>query len=206
MVDCTLPASRFLPISIDIDNLGWDCFVEGRISYSLIVSIKPMLLRYNPQGSVEDWGANLIQSLLSLTHKQWLYQNSNVHYVSEGLTTQQHDKLQAKIYKLMRTKHSALLPWHQHFLTIDFVELGHGPTLACQVWVANMKMAISVFKVARGNFCTQESLCLLCTPLDTPIDQPLPPTQTVIASSMNDSPHIRLHSTWFAASSRGCTV
>jgi hypothetical protein len=70
MVDCTLPASRFLPISVDIDNLGWDCFVEGRIPYSLIVSIKPMLLQYNPQGSVEDWGANLIQSLLSLTHKQ----------------------------------------------------------------------------------------------------------------------------------------
>jgi hypothetical protein len=44
MVDCTLPVSRFLPISVDIDNLGWDCFVEGRISYSLIVSIKPMLL------------------------------------------------------------------------------------------------------------------------------------------------------------------
>jgi hypothetical protein len=44
MVDCTLPTSRFLPISVDVDNLGWDCFVEGRIPYSLIVSIKPMLL------------------------------------------------------------------------------------------------------------------------------------------------------------------
>jgi hypothetical protein len=44
MVDCTLPSSRFLPISIDIDNLGWDCFVEGRIPYSLIGTIKPMLL------------------------------------------------------------------------------------------------------------------------------------------------------------------
>jgi hypothetical protein len=47
MVDCTLPTLRLLPISIDIDNLGWDCFVEGRIPYSLIGSIKLMLLRYN---------------------------------------------------------------------------------------------------------------------------------------------------------------
>ncbi len=131
MVDCTLPASRFLPISVEIDNLGWDCFVEGGFPYSLIVSIKPMLLQYNPQGSLKKWGANLIQSLLSLTHKQWLYQNSDVHYVSEGPTVRQHDELQAKIFKLMRTKRSALLPWHRHFLTIDFVELGHGPTLAC---------------------------------------------------------------------------
>jgi hypothetical protein len=68
MVDCTLPALRFLPISVDIDNLGWDSFIEGRILYSLTISIKPMLLRYNPQGSVEKWGANQIQSLLSLTH------------------------------------------------------------------------------------------------------------------------------------------
>ncbi len=129
-----------------------------------------------------------------------------MHYVSEGLTAWQHDELQTKIYKLMRTKRSALLLWHQHFLTIDFVELGRGPTLAHQVWVANMEMAIRVFKVARGNFCTQESLCLLLTPLDTPVNLPLPPTKTIISSSMNDSPHIRLHSTWVAASSRGRTI
>jgi hypothetical protein len=101
-------------------------------------------------------------------------------------------------------KCSALLPRHQDFLTIDFVKLGCGPTLARQVWVANMEMAISVFKVARDNFCTQEFLPLLLTPLDTPNSQP--PTQTKIASSMNNSPQIRLHSTWFAASSRGRTV
>ncbi len=133
MVDCTLPSSRFLPISIDIDNLGWDCFVEGRIPYSLIGTIKPMLFQYNPRGLVEKWGSNLIQSLLSLTHKQWLYRNSNVHYISEGPTAWQHNEVQAKIYKLMKTKQSALLQQHQHFLTIDFVELGRGPTLACQV-------------------------------------------------------------------------
>ncbi len=109
MGECTLPFSRFLPISIDIDNLGWNCFVEGRIPYSLIGTIKPMLLQYNPRGLVEKWGANLIQSLLSLTHKEWLYRNSDVHYISEGLTAWQHDELQAKIYKLMKTKQSALL-------------------------------------------------------------------------------------------------
>ncbi len=88
-----------------------------------------------------------------------------MHYINEGLTVGQHDELQEKIYGLMRTKRSALLLRHRHFLTIDFVSLGRGPTLARQVWVANIEMAISVSKVARGNFCTQESLCLLCTPL-----------------------------------------
>ena len=206
MVGCTLPSSRFLPISIDIDNLGWDCFVEGRIPYSLIGTIKPMLLWYSPRGSVEKWGANLIQSLLSLTRKQWLYRNSDVHYISEGLTARQHDEFQAKIYELLKTKQSALLQQHQHFLTIDFVELGRGPTLACQVWIANMKMAISVFKVARGNFCMQESLCMLRTPLETPAIQPLPPIQNDITSPTNILRRIKLHPTLFTASYRGRTV
>jgi hypothetical protein len=141
-----------------------------------------------------------------LTHKQWLYRNSNVHYISEGLTARQHDELQAKKYELMKTKQSALLQRHQHFLTIDFVELGHGPTLACQMWVANTEMAISVFKVARGNFCTQESLCMLQTPLETPTIQSLPPMQNDITSPMNISRQIKLHPTLFTASYQGPTI
>jgi hypothetical protein len=84
--------------------------MEDRIPYSLIISITPMFLQYNPRGLVENWGAKLIQSLLSLMHKQWLYQNSDMHYVSEGLTAGQHDELQEKIHRLMRTKRSSLLP------------------------------------------------------------------------------------------------
>jgi hypothetical protein len=50
-------------------------------------------------------------------------------------------------------------------MDVDFIKLGNGTTIACQVWVANVEMAISIAKVARGNFCTQETLPLLRTPL-----------------------------------------
>ncbi len=50
-------------------------------------------------------------------------------------------------------------------MDVDFFKLGSGTTIAWQVWVANVEMAISVSKVARGNFCTQETLLLLRTPL-----------------------------------------
>jgi len=43
-------------------------------------------------------------------------------------------------------------------MDVDFVNLGSGPTIVQQVWVANVEMAISVAKVARGNFCTQDNL------------------------------------------------
>jgi hypothetical protein len=32
-----------------------------------------------------------------LTHKQWLYRNNEVHYISNGLTMKQHEELTAKI-------------------------------------------------------------------------------------------------------------
>jgi hypothetical protein len=50
-------------------------------------------------------------------------------------------------------------------MEVDFAKLGSRTTIARQVWVANMEMAISVAKVARDNFCTQETLRLLRTPL-----------------------------------------
>ncbi len=53
MGDCTHPNSIFSPISVDIDNLRWDCFVEGQIPQSLIIAIKAMYIRYNPRGLVD---------------------------------------------------------------------------------------------------------------------------------------------------------
>ncbi len=44
------------------------------------------------------------------------------------------------------------------------MKLGSGNTIECQVWVANVEMAISVAKVVHGNFCTQETLRVLHTP------------------------------------------
>ncbi len=56
-----------------------------------------------------------------------------------------------------------MLEQHKHHMDVDFTKLGSGTTIARQVWVANVEMAISVAKVMRGNFCTQETLLLLRT-------------------------------------------
>ena len=104
-----------------------------------------MLRRYIPKGSVELWGARFIKSLLSITNKQWLYRNSHVHHVIDGLSARQHQELTARIHYLLETKKDSLHEQHKH--------------------VANVEMAISVAKVARDNSCTKETLLLLQTPL-----------------------------------------
>jgi hypothetical protein len=175
MAECTKPTSTYLHLAISIDKLGWDCFVEGCIPIPLINVIKPMFRCYKPRGSVEIWGTKIIKGLIGLTHKQWLYRNNNIHYVSEGLTLRQHKELRTKIKIVMKTKRSALLGHHRHYMSTNFDKLGRRPTIACQVWVANIKMAISIAKVAKGNFCTQDTLQQLRIPIALPSNQQSPP-------------------------------
>jgi hypothetical protein len=87
MKDCTPSHSRYSHVSLAINNLGWDCLVEGRIPQILIDTVRPMLCRYNPRGSVDLWGAKFIKSLISIMHKQWLYRNSDVHHVIDGFSS-----------------------------------------------------------------------------------------------------------------------
>jgi hypothetical protein len=164
MKDCVPLHSPYRKVAKAVDNLGWDCFVEGRIPQLLIEIVKPMLRRYSPRSSVELWGAKFIKSLISITHKQWLYRNSDVHHIIDGLSSQQHHELTRRIHELLQTEKNSLLKRHKHLMDVDFIELGSGPAIARQVWVANVEMAISVAKVARGNFCTQENLRLLHMP------------------------------------------
>ncbi len=158
MEDCIKSNSKYVRLSANINNLGWDCFVEGHCDQTHVCWYKPR-------------GTKFIKSLISLTHKQWLHRSCDVHYISNGLTSRQQDELASKIKELMKTKRTALLGQHWHCMNTNFKTLRHGPTVACQVWVANMEMAISIAKFAEDNFCTQEILRQLYTPLTLPTIQ-----------------------------------
>ncbi len=74
-------------------------------------------------------------------------------------------------------KKGSLLERHQHLMDVVFFKLRSGPTITRQVWVTNIEMAISVAKVARGNFCSQEVIKALRTPQhDKPQYQEQPQT------------------------------
>jgi hypothetical protein len=94
---------------------------------------KPMFHWYKPRGSIKILGTKFIKSLISLTHKQWLYRNCDVHYISNGLTLRQHDELISKTTELMKTKRTAILGKHQHYMNTNFNTLGCGPIITCQV-------------------------------------------------------------------------
>ena len=148
-----------------------------------------MLRRYKPRGSVKLWECKFIKGLIGLTHRQWLYQNNKVHYVSNGLTMKQHEELKAKIKILLKTKRCALLPRNRHYMLTHFEVHGSGSTLACQVWVANMEMAINIARVAKANFCVQDTLRQLHSihrpKKTTTPHSPYHPLQHLVSSARN---------------------
>jgi hypothetical protein len=119
MKDCTPLHSRYNHVALAINNLGWDCLLEGRIPHVLIETIHPMLHQYSPRGSVDLWGAKLIKSLISITHKQWLYRNSDVHHAIDGLSSQQQQELTERIRELLKVKKNTLLERHKHFMDVE---------------------------------------------------------------------------------------
>ena len=145
MKDCLSPtAPPILHTLASIqDRLGWDNFVGGRISTVFMAAVKPQLSSGKYKRSPEKWSATLSKKLLELTHKQWLFRNSHVHYEkSEGLTTHEHEEIFDKVKQLLWTDPAELLGKHKYLLEEDFHQLGEGSSGARQVWIGSMESAL----------------------------------------------------------------
>jgi hypothetical protein len=149
--DCLISKhSKYALLAEVQDRLGWDNFVEGRISTLWLDTISPFLKQASRK-SIQQWGKKFIDSLLSLTHKQWIFRNSKVHFKTDGLTATQHDALETRVKELMSTLPSSLLSKDRYLLSEDFHLLGEGPASIRQVWVASMESALgAAAKYAAG--------------------------------------------------------
>jgi hypothetical protein len=90
MVNQTPFGSKYLPLAKIQDKLGWDCFLGGRIP---IVLLKAVDLSLPYRKSIMKWGISFIKTLLSVTHRQWLFRNADVHHSFDGLTLHGHNLL-----------------------------------------------------------------------------------------------------------------
>ena len=155
MVNQTPFGSKFMPLSRIVDELGWDCFLEGRIPIDLIEMVKTSL---PSRSSVTKWGVSLIKALLSTTHQQWLFRNADVHQKFDGLTMHDHDLLHTRINDLLETSPGDLLPSHRHLLQQDFLQLGRSDTIQRQIWVASMESALGAASHFHSGHLTPGSL------------------------------------------------
>ena len=121
--DCLPPnPSTMLETLAEVqDRLGWDNFIEGRISKVFLSYVQPHLNGRRRRLSPRRWGTTFITHIISLTHKQWLFRNSHVHFKKlEGLTPAQHDEIFKRVQTLMWTDPADLLDRHKYLLEEDF--------------------------------------------------------------------------------------
>jgi hypothetical protein len=132
------------------DILGWDSFLEGRVSQRLFHLQAQHLQISKSKKHISTWARCFIQQLLNITHQQWLYRNARIHIKKvEGKTSGEHRDIMRQVQNMLHHDPDDLLPQHQHLLHLDFTNLGSGPTTDRQYWVANMTSALTAANTVR---------------------------------------------------------
>ena len=106
--------------------------------------MKPALAESSLYLTPERWGRTFIDKLLQITHKQWMYRNSEVHYkLPDGMTLAEHDKVFERVSRLLQTDPEDLLLRHQHLLEVDREALGEATAQRRKYWIADMESAVA---------------------------------------------------------------
>ncbi len=124
------------------DTLGWDNFLEGRISKQFFQLQGTYMKDTGSKQNIRTWAVSFITRVLHITHQQWLYRNMRLHIrLVEGKTEAEHELIRKQVEDMILTTDSDLLPHHRHLLHCDFLKLGAGTTTDRQYWLADMHSA-----------------------------------------------------------------
>ena len=124
------------------DHLGWDNFFEGRICILFLDAYRSDLGDEVSPYRVDSWGRGFIERLVRITHSQWIFRNSPVHYKKlEGMTEAQHMDIFRRVEELMWEDPMDLLPAHRHLLEKDLQGLGECSSATRLYWVLSVEAA-----------------------------------------------------------------
>ena len=160
MVDCVYGNDDNLVKAAEIsDRLGWDSFLEGRISSHWLIVAAPFLSSRSQYLLPAAWGQGFITRLHKIVHTQWVYRNSLIHYKGvDGLTIPEHQEILTRVEELALVDPETLLPRHRFIFETDFEALGSGLTANRLLWLAEMKTAQSASALASSGTLTNEAI------------------------------------------------
>jgi hypothetical protein len=112
MIDCIHGANPgLIAMAKESDCLGWDSFIEGRITSLWLPLVSPMLRKSSRSLLPPSWGRQLINKLHNIVHKQWIYRNTCIHYRgTDGLTVLEHNEIINRVEEYALIDPKDLLP------------------------------------------------------------------------------------------------
>ena len=135
--------SEYLRLAHSQDFIGWDHFMEGKISHEFARVQRVHLLEAPTMLTVTDWQTAFITHLLQLTHGQWLYRNVSKHHLQYGqLKEVERTSLLQEIAKYMHTPPDEIPEESRFLLEVDFTQLRSGHTTDQSYWVNAVKAAV----------------------------------------------------------------
>jgi hypothetical protein len=146
MVTIASPFPYLSSWAMELDTLGWDNLLEGKIGGELLLLQTSSMRLRGSKKHIKSWATEFIHHLLGVTHKQWLYRNARTHLrILDGKTELEHDEVMENVGRLLFTNPNTLLPQHRHLLELDFEKLGASSTTDRQYWLAHVESAINAF-------------------------------------------------------------
>ncbi len=104
--------------AIEQDAIGWNNFVEGRVSTKWRELQGDYYLQVGAKRTTRKWAEGLVCNLLALVHKQWIARNAVVHQRDpQGLKIKDAEELEEAIDEQFQLGAADLLPHHHHHLT-----------------------------------------------------------------------------------------
>jgi hypothetical protein len=125
------------------DLIGWDNFMEGKISSQFEVIQHEHLLNAPTVMNASDWSKQFISKLLHITHGQWIYRNISRHHTKLGLLKDmERRQLLVEIDRLMSIDPSEVPEESKFLLEIDFRAIRVASTEQQSYWVHAVHAAV----------------------------------------------------------------
>lgn len=124
------------------DQIGWDNFMMGMISYHIRAVQYSHLLGSSSLLTVDDWMKQFIGQLLHVTHGQWIYRNISKYHDTLGQVRKtERRQLLLEIDRLIHLNPDDLPEESKFLLEVDFARLRAGDLTSQHYWVYAIKAA-----------------------------------------------------------------
>ena len=124
------------------DLIGWDNFMEGKISKEFRKVVRIHLIWARGIFSAEDWSKQLVDRIIKMTHGQWLYRNAVVHeQMSDGLTRIEQEDILARIEEQFDQGADKLREDDEYLLEVDFETLWSKSGRTKKYWLRAIESA-----------------------------------------------------------------